>query len=230
MYTLALVEDDCHTRELLTRSVRKCAALKLIGTYPTARKALLGLPSLKPDVVLMDIKLPGMDGIECVQHLRGLRPSFKSRILMLTEHAESDRIFEALKAGADGYLLKRNASSQELQGAVEEVWRGGAPMSPSVAKKVIDYFKTLRPQPPDNTSENLNRFDQLSIRQQEVLHLLSVGLMYKEIADHLNVSINGVRKHLQSIYKKLHVRSRADATWHCLIREHRDGPRHYTKM
>src|SRR5437762_5884874 len=120
MYTVALVEDDPNTRELLEISIGECQDLKLVNVYDSGREALQDLPTKRPDVVLMDIKLPGMSGVYCTRALRSLSPAFKSPILMLTEYAENRLIFDALKSGANGYLLKNHASARELQQAIRE--------------------------------------------------------------------------------------------------------------
>ena len=211
MYTVALVEDDRNTRELLERSIGKCRGLKLANVYPAAPEALLDLPRARPDVVLMDIKLPGMSGIECVRALRGLTPAFKSAILMLTEHAEDHMIFDALKAGANGYLLKSHTSAKELQAAIREVLGGGAPFSPRVAKMIVEYFQNVCALPASEPAPVRKSLPQLSEREDHVLEFLTSGLSYKEIAAEMGITIDGVRKHLQSIYRKLHVRSRSEA-------------------
>jgi DNA-binding NarL/FixJ family response regulator len=211
MYTVALVEDDPNTSELLAIYLGKCKGLKLVGVYDSGQEALRDLPTRRPDVVLMDIKLPGMSGIDCVRALRTRTPAFKSPILMLTECAEGQLIFDALKAGANGYLLKKHASPRELHAAIQEVFTGGAPFSPSIARKVVEYFHTADVAAAPATKLRTKSLPQLSEREEAVLELLNRGLAYKEIADSLGITIDGVSKHLQSIYRKLHVRSRSEA-------------------
>ena len=140
MFKICLVEDGRNARELSVHAIQGCKRLEVAGVYGTGEEALRKVPKVKPDVVLMDIKLPGMSGIECLAALRHLSPPFNRPVIILTEHEGADLIFEALKAGANGYLLKRHASGQELQAAIMEVMAGGGPMSPSVARKVIDLF------------------------------------------------------------------------------------------
>jgi DNA-binding NarL/FixJ family response regulator len=137
-------------------------------------------------------------------------PPFQGRIVMPSEHEDSGMIFDALRAGAAGYLLKKHTSSKQLEAAIEEVLAGGAPLSPSVARKVIAYFQTTDPVLSLRAAAGFQPTQPLSMRQQQVLDLLTEGLMYKEIAARLGISINGIRKHLQVIYHKLHVRSRCD--------------------
>src|SRR6266540_306469 len=133
MYKVCLVEDDSASRELLVLATQGCRKFKLVSAYETGKEALKELPKIKPDVILMDIKLPGMTGIECLAAFRKLSPPSRSRVLMLTEHEDADLIFDALKAGADGYLIKRHTSGKALQAAILEVMAGGGPMSPSIA-------------------------------------------------------------------------------------------------
>src|SRR5688572_12186329 len=141
MYRVCLVEDDPCSRELLVLSARSCRKFKIVGTYASGTEALRELPRINPSVILMDIQLPGMTGIECLVALRCLTPKLCARIVILTECEDAAIIFEALKAGADGYLIKQNTSGKELEAAILEVMAGGGPMSPSIARKVIAYFR-----------------------------------------------------------------------------------------
>ena len=211
MYTVALVEDDPNTSELLARSIGERKGLKLVVVYDSGQEALQDLPKTGPDVVLMDIKLPGMSGIDCVRALRSRTPAFKSPILMLTEYAEDHMIFDALKAGANGYLLKKHASPGELHAAIRDVFTGGAPFSPSIARKIVEYFHAADVAAAPATNLTTKSLPQLTEREEGVLELLNRGLAYKEIADWLGITIDGVSKHLQSIYRKLQVRSRSEA-------------------
>jgi DNA-binding NarL/FixJ family response regulator len=185
--------------------------LRVVRAYRSAEDALRNLPAVKPDVVLMDIKLPGMSGIQCVSALRALRPRLDSCILILSGHKDDKLLFEALKAGANGYLLKEASSKEQLQRAILEALHGGAPLSPAVAKKVVEYFHKAEASP--RVRSSACSLPALSLREEGVLELLVKGFLYKQIADHLHVSINGVRKHVQSIYRKLEVNSRAEAAF-----------------
>jgi DNA-binding NarL/FixJ family response regulator len=170
-----------------------------VGAYASAEAALTALPSEAPDVVLMDINLPGMSGIESVRRLRALIPTVQ--MMMLTVFDDTTSVFESLKAGASGYLLKR-APVGELLVAIRELAAGGAPMSGVIARKVVQYFGQHGPAPEVQT---------LTAREHQVLVALSQGEQYKEIAARLDISINTVRRHIMAIYEKLHVNSRLDA-------------------
>ena len=196
---LAIVEDDPRLREEYSAIVAGDLELVLVGAYPSAEAALAHLPGLEPDAVLMDINLPGMKGIECVRRLKAVLPAVQ--VVMLTAFGDGEQVFESLKAGATGYVLKE-ATGRELLEAVHEVCSGGSPISSAVARKLVQYF-TLRPEAPDVSA--------LTDREREVLQALSRGLMYKEVADELGVSINTVRAHVRHIYETLHVQSRAEA-------------------
>ncbi|MCW5559209.1 MAG: response regulator transcription factor, partial [Verrucomicrobiae bacterium] len=162
--------------------------------------ALAALPAQRPAVVLMDLNLPGISGVECTARLKSAVPGVQ--ILVLTAYGETDLIFDALRAGASGYLLKRTAPA-ELLAAVKEVVSGGAPMSPEIARKVVESFRRSSPVPRGE--------DELTPREREVLSLLSGGLTDKEIADRIHVSYETVRSHMKHIYDKLHVHSRTEA-------------------
>jgi DNA-binding NarL/FixJ family response regulator len=211
MYTVALVEDDRNTRDLLAMTIAKCRTLKLVNVYESGTEALQDLPEKRPDVVLMDIKLPGMSGIDCVRALRNRTPAFKSAILMLTEHAEDHMIFDALKAGANGYLLKRHTTAGELQTAIRDVFAGGAPFSPSVARMIVEYFHSAGAGPAPEPSPTPRPLPRLSPREEQVLEFLTRCLANKQIAVEMKISIDGVSKHLQSIYRKIHGCSRSEA-------------------
>jgi DNA-binding NarL/FixJ family response regulator len=169
--------------------------------YGSGEAALKGLSANQPDVVLMDINMTGMTGIECVERLKVIAPGVQ--IVMLTVYEDTEKIFKALAAGASGYLLKRLSPSKLLQ-AIREVHAGGSPMSGSIARKVVASFQTTESSGP--------RLPELSPREQEVLELLAQGCSNKEIADKLSISIETVTWHLRHIYTKLHVRSRTEAT------------------
>ena len=197
---IAIVEDDDWIRENLAGQIDLAPGYRCISRYRTGEEALAGLPNEAPDVVLMDINLPGLSGIECVRRLKALRPSLA--ILMLTVYEESDQIFDSLKAGASGYLLKRSAEKELLE-AIAQVHQGGSPMSSLVARKVVQFFNRLGDAAPE--------LQRLSPREKEILELLSRGAAYKEIGDRLSLSIHTVRMHIRGIYGKLQVHSRGEA-------------------
>jgi DNA-binding NarL/FixJ family response regulator len=197
---VAIVEDSRGTRESLTELLGRASTLRCVGAHANGEEALRHLPFEQPDVVLMDINLPGMSGIECVGRLRERLP--KTEVLMLTTYEEADLIFDSLRNGASGYLLK-NMPPSELVQAVEQVHSGGAPMSMQIARKVVNHFRQIkRP-----TSE----VERLTKREHEILSLLAKGYLYKEIADQLGITLSTVRAHLHTIYEKLHVQSRTQA-------------------
>jgi DNA-binding NarL/FixJ family response regulator len=201
--TVAIVEDDTDIREMLTRAVSKARQLSFVGSFPDAETALPQLMKLAPNVVIMDIQLPGVNGIECTRRLKQLRP--ETQVLVFTVFMDSDQIFKALAAGANGYLLKRT-SRQEIVEAVEQVWQGGAPMSAEIARKVVASFHAR-----DAVEKSSADDEQLTAREEEVLELLANGHGTKAIASQLNLSAETVRFHLKHIYEKLHVRSRTEA-------------------
>jgi len=198
--TVCVIEDDRETRESLVELLNGAEGLKCIGNYPTGEMALRAIPGQKPDVALVDINLPGMSGIECVSQLKSLLPSVQ--VLMLTTYEDSDLIFNSLRAGAKGYLLKKMAPTELVQ-AIEEIHAGGSPMPMQIARKVVDYFQDLE--------ESGSGVEQLTKREQEILVHLAKGAFYKEIAEALNISMSTVRTHIQHIYGKLHVQSRMEA-------------------
>ena len=206
--TICIVEDEKDTREALAMRLSRAPGFTCLNTYADAESALRGIPQDKPDVALVDIQLPGMSGIECVGKLKQLMP--KLQVLMITTYEQSELIFNSLRAGANGYLLK-NAPAAELVQAVEQIQAGGAPMSLQIARKVTDYFHRI--QQPASEMETLSK------REEEVLALLAKGFLYKEIGDHLGVSLNTVRSYIHRIYEKLHVQSRTEATIKFLGRE-----------
>jgi len=196
---LGIVEDDARLREHYTRLVSQASDMTFAGAYPSAEAALDALPAASPDVVLMDINLPGLNGIECVRRLRVALPGVQ--VVMLTAFDDSEQVFESLKAGATGYVLKRSTGAEILD-AVRQVSAGGSPLSSAIARKLVQYFAP-RAAAPEVAS--------LTQREHDVVHALSEGLQYKEIAESLGISINTVREHVRRIYTTLQVSSRADA-------------------
>jgi DNA-binding NarL/FixJ family response regulator len=200
MIHVALVENDNDVRESLAQYINESPGFKCVCACDTAEDALRVIPKCRPDVVLMDIHLPGRSGIECTRRLKKLCPLI--HIIILTVCDDQDKIFSALKAGASGYLLKRT-DPFEILDAVKDVKQGGAPMTGQIARKVIQSFREKPSQSRIAAA--------LSERERELLVLMARGLCAKEIAQQLSVSINTVRTHLQHIYEKLHVHSRSEA-------------------
>lgn len=204
---VAIVEDNADLRGTLARVIGRAAGFTCVGQYADAEAALAGLPKDKPDVVLMDINLPGINGVECVRRLKELLPAVN--VVMLTAYEDTDNIFGSLQAGAAGYLLKRSKSAEILE-AIKEVVDGGSPMTAHIARKVTQSFqaRAASPDPTQNLAE----------REREVLDLLTQGFMYKEIADKLGISFETVRTYIRRIYEKLQVRSRTEAVAKALRR------------
>ncbi|HVM48354.1 MAG TPA: response regulator transcription factor [Candidatus Acidoferrum sp.] len=198
--TVAIVEDDRDFRATLAHYLDEAPGCRCVCACSTSEEALQKIPRLQPEVVLMDIHLPNMSGIECTRRLKELCPDLQ--ILMLTVYEDNERIFNALKAGAGGYLLKR-ADPADILHAIQDVKQGGAPMSSQIARRVVQSFR--------EGAKNAQKVEALSEREEEILQHLSKGYSTKEIADRLSVSVNTVRTHLQHIYHKLHVRSRTEA-------------------
>lgn len=199
MIRVAIVEDNKTTREGLEKIINLSSEYRCVCSCSTAEEALTLLPQYKPEVVLMDIQLPKMSGVECVAQLKELLPS--TQVIMVTVYEDPDRIFRALRAGASGYLLKRSVADQVLN-AIRDVLHGGVPMTSEIARKVIAHF-----QQKETTAAEVEK---LSAREREVLDLVVQGLSNKEIVDRLNITIDGVRWHLRNIYQKLHVHSRTE--------------------
>ena len=198
--TVSIVDDEADLRKHIAGYLDASGHIRCISAYAGAREALVHLPQDKPDVILMDINLGEMDGIECVRRLTVLMPD--AQVLMLTVFEDTEKIFHALSAGASGYLLKR-LSPKKLLEAIEEVCAGGSPMSAPIARKVVQSFKATPPRGDESAD--------LSPREHSVLDGLAEGLAYKQIADQLGVSIHTVRNYIRRIYEKLHVRSRTEA-------------------
>jgi len=197
---VALVEDRDEIRAQFAHTIGLSPALHLMQTYPDGESALADLPAHRPDVVLMDINLPGLDGVECVRRLKTRMPDVQ--FVMLTIYEDGARLFQSLMAGASGYLLKRTAP-QKLLAAIQEVHEGGVPMTPEMARRVIRHFQQI-PQPAPE-------LQWLGPREREVLQQLAQGFRYKEIEQKLGMSTGTLRTHVASIYRKLHVHSRTEA-------------------
>jgi DNA-binding NarL/FixJ family response regulator len=197
---VAVVEDNAGLRRSWQRLLSVAPNMRCVGAWETGELALPQLAQLRPDVVLMDINLPGMSGIECTARLKAANPAVQ--VVMVTVYEDTDSIFRALTAGACGYLLKR-ATSDEIIAAINEVRGGGAPMTSEIARKVVHAFQAPAPEAGAPVA--------LSAREREILDLLSQGFVNKEIADRLNIAYQTVKVHLKHIYEKLHVRSRTEA-------------------
>ncbi len=198
--TITIVEDLDEVREGLANFISLSGDLKVLDSFKTAEEALYAVPELKPDVVIMDINLPGINGIECIRQLKDKSPD--TQFMMFTVYENDDKVFEALKAGASGYLLKNTGLSQ-LAEALKELYNGGSPMSANIARKLVSFFRS--------TEKETERLESLSDRENEILQLLAKGLLYKEIAAQLSISVATVRQHIHHIYEKLHVQNRTEA-------------------
>ena len=198
--TVSIVEDNEQLRGTLARVISRADGFRCLSQYGDAETALEGLPKDRPAVVLMDINLPAMNGVECVRRLKQVAPD--TLIVMLTVYEDTENIFNALAAGAAGYLLKRTKSAELLE-ALREVHRGGSPMTTHIARKVTQSFQ--RPSVASQPTENLSE------REQEVLDCLSQGFLYKEIAEKLGISYETVHTYIRRIYEKLQVRTRTEA-------------------
>lgn len=209
MTTVAIVEDNATIRQTLAEWIDETPGYRCVGACETAEQALVTIPNLAPDVVLMDIQLPNLSGIACTVRLRELLPEVQ--IIIVTVYRDYDKIFKALQAGACGYLLKRS-NQEELIHAIAEVRSGGAPMSSEIARRLVESYQQI----PASEPQAISR------REEEILNLLCQGFSNKEIGDKLSVSIETVRSHLKRIYDRLHVRSRTEAAMK--YREWRDRP------
>jgi len=198
--TVSIVEDNDELRGTLARVLSRAEGFRSLSQYASAEEALKALPQENPDVVLMDINLPEMNGVECVRQLRQVAPQIQ--VIMLTVYEDTEHIFDALAAGATGYLLKRTPRSELLE-AIREVHQGGSPMTAHIARKVVQSF--TKPAAAIQPTENL------SPREQEVLDCLSKGFLYKEIAEKLGISYETVHTYIRRIYEKLQVRTRTEA-------------------
>ena len=208
--TISIVEDNDKLRGTLAKVIGRAEGFKFVSDYGSAEDALAELPRVKPEVVLMDINLPGMNGVECVRKLKALMPQVQ--VMMLTVYEDTENIFNALAAGANGYLLKRTPT-RELIDAIREVHRGGSPMTTNIARLVVQSFQKSAPAPAQLAPNSAASGDlsELSEREQQVLDLLAQGLIYKEIADKLNIGYETVHTYIRRIYEKLQVRTRTEA-------------------
>jgi len=197
---VSIIEDDAPARGILADWIRRTPGFRCAGVHGSGESALATLPAGKPTVVLMDINLPGMSGIECVRRLKPLLPD--TQFVMLTVYEDAEHIFNALAAGASGYLLKRMPRA-ELLSALKNVYAGGSPMSSNIARKVVQSFQ--------RSGSQFSEAEDLSPREREVLELLARGYLYKEIAESLQISVPTVNTYIRRIYEKLHVRSRSQA-------------------
>lgn len=198
--SIAIVEDLDEVREGLKQFISLNPEFKVSDVYKTAEEALYEIPVHKPDIVIMDINLPGMNGIECIRQVKAKSPS--TQFMMFTVYENDEKVFDALKAGASGYLLKNTGLVQLIE-ALKELHRGGSPMSSNIARKLVTVFR--------QQENNMASMEMLSHRENEILQLLSKGLLYKEIAEQLSISTSTVRQHIHKIYEKLHVQNRTEA-------------------
>ena len=198
--SIVIVEDLSEVREGLDQFLSLNNEFKVLDTFQTGEEAVLEIPKLKPDIVIMDISLPGINGIECIREVKHKSPN--TQFMMFTVYENDEKVFEALKAGASGYLLKNTGLLQMIE-AIKELHDGGSPMSSNIARKLVSVFHAKE--------KVLPEINALSNRENEVLQWLSKGLLYKEIADKLSISIATVRQHIHRIYEKLHVQNRTEA-------------------
>ena len=200
MITICIIEDIADIRNGLQTIIEADSRFKLAGSFTNAEDAIKGLLQICPDIVLTDINLPGKSGIDCVQEVKPICPGIQ--FIMFTIYEDNDQVFEALKAGASGYILK-NTPPEKIIESLIELQDGGSPMSPKIARKVLNTFRI----PVVDNSV----YDLISKREQEVLELLSKGFLYKEIADNLSISLSTVKRHLNHIYAKLQVQNKVEA-------------------
>jgi len=200
MIKIAIVEDNDQFRSGLEAIIQNQKEMVLAGSFESAEKALMALPDNPTDIVIIDINLPGMRGTNLILQLKIKMP--QTQFMVCSIHEDDDTVFEAMKYGASGYILKNTATADNIVRAIHELYNGGSPMSPYIARKVISSFQ----KPAESTVSSM-----LSVREKEVLELLAKGLIYKEIADKLGVSHETVKKHLKNIYQKLHVQNKIGA-------------------
>lgn len=198
--SIAIVEDLDVVRNGLKDFISLSTDFLVVGSFKTGEEALQKLPEIKPDIVIMDINLPGMNGIECIRQVKD--KSSSTQFMMFTVYENDDKVFEALKAGASGYLLK-NTGLLQIAESVKELHEGGSPMSANIARKMVNLFR--------DSDKKTPFLDLLSNREKEILQWLAKGLLYKEIAEQLNITTGTVRIHIHKIYEKLHVQNRTEA-------------------
>lgn len=199
---VSIVEDNRDIRQALEQILELSPGFEMAGSFSSGEDALAGIPALSPQVVLMDIHLGGVDGIECVRVLKRRFPEIL--FMMCTVYEDDAKIFEALRAGASGYVLKKTTPDKLLD-AIKELQEGGSPMSSQIARKVVATFQGA------GSFEDTDRLDSLSKREMEILEMLAKGMIYKEISQALFISPETVRKHVYHIYEKLHVNNRVEA-------------------
>lgn len=197
--TVSIVEDDAPVRRIFAGWIERAEGFRLLSQHADGAEAVEKLPLVKPDIVVTDINLPHVNGVDCVRRLKPVMAG--TQFVMVTVYEDADHIFQALEAGATGYLLKQTPR-EELLAALQEVFVGGSPMSSNIARKVVQSFQKGRP---------MGEAEGLSAREQEVLGLLAKGYLYKEIAETLSISVATVNTYIRRIYEKLHVRSRSQA-------------------
>jgi DNA-binding NarL/FixJ family response regulator len=198
--SLVIVEDLDEVRQGLSQFLSLNPEFKVLDTFKTAEEALVDLPKINPDIVIMDINLPGINGIECIRQVKKKIP--RTQFMMFTVYENDEKVFEALKAGASGYLLK-NTGLLQITESLKELYKGGSPMSSNIARKLVTIFREQQ--------ADAEPVEALSKRENEILQLLAKGLLYKEIADQLTISTGTVRQHIHKIYEKLHVQNRTEA-------------------
>ena len=198
--SIAIVEDLEAVRNGLKDFISLSTDFLVVGVFKSGEEALRELPNITPDIVIMDINLPGMNGIECIRQVKDKSP--QTQFMMFTVYENDDKVFEALKAGASGYLLK-NTGLLEIVESVKELHDGGSPMSANIARKIVNLVR--------DTGKDTVFMDVLSPREKEILQLLAKGLLYKEIAHQLQITTGTVRIHIHKIYEKLHVQNRTEA-------------------
>jgi len=198
--SLVIVEDLDEVRQGLSQFLSLNPEFKVLDTFKTAEEALVDLPKINPDIVIMDINLPGINGIECIRQVKKKVP--RTQFMMFTVYENDEKVFEALKAGASGYLLK-NTGLLQITESLKELYKGGSPMSSNIARKLVTIFREQQ--------ADTEPVEALSKRENEILQLLAKGLLYKEIADQLTISTGTVRQHIHKIYEKLHVQNRTEA-------------------
>ena len=198
---VSIVEDLAEVREGLVDLVQSDKELFMVSSFKDAESAAQKLPGLKADIVVMDINLPGMSGIECIRSIKEKCPG--TQFMMFTVYENNDQVFEALKAGATGYLLKKTAPAQIIEG-IKDLFNGGSPMSATIARKLVTIFQE---QPKGANSEA----SVLTNRERDVLECLAKGMLYKEIAEQLGISFHTVRQHIRKMYEKLHVQNKTEA-------------------